>query len=158
MVCFGVPLFLRYISMKGREQSWPFRLPRRRGGGRLKIYCHNHRNWHWDHPRTRGEKPGFKTAKSAQSGSPPHTRGKVPKLPAILDVYGITPAHAGKSNSRFDDPIKTKDHPRACGEKDKLLIDQVGLEGSPPHTRGKGNGSPAAGHPSGITPAHAGKS
>ena len=29
-------LFSRYISMKGREQSWPFRLPRRRGGGRLK--------------------------------------------------------------------------------------------------------------------------
>lgn len=23
-------LFSRYISMKGREQSWPFRLPRRR--------------------------------------------------------------------------------------------------------------------------------
>ena len=37
-------LFSRYISMKGREQSWPFRLPRRReysksvgeGGG---AYC-----------------------------------------------------------------------------------------------------------------------
>ena len=53
-----------------------------------------------DHPRTRGEKVPVANPFSRQRGSPPHTRGK------DLDFYeegeedGITPAHAGKRQSR----------------------------------------------------------
>ena len=50
-------------------------------------------------------------------GSPPRMRGKVGDLGLYTLYYGITPARAGKRDSRRHSNGDEKDHPRACGEK-----------------------------------------
>ena len=64
-------------------------------------------------------------------------RGKGVSDASAVNLYGITPACAGKSV--FDVVIDAlcKDHPRVCGEK--LHIDAFGFlqVGSPPRVRGK---------------------
>ena len=50
-------------------------------------------------------------------GSPPHTRGKVARPHHEPKVVGITPAHAGKSCSKFPYTVQRRDHPRTRGEK-----------------------------------------
>ena len=110
-----------------------------------------------DHPRTRGEKRMMLVVVMPTSGSPPHARGKGHLFKVQINGLGITPARAGKS-SRLCREIHLKlDHPRTRGEKDKLLIDQIGLEGSPPHARGKGVVTVPTVMVGGITPARAGK-
>ena len=52
-----------------------------------------------DHPRTRGEKTKAEELTGAGVGSPPHTRGKGGLISLSSTFDGITPAHAGKSNS-----------------------------------------------------------
>ena len=54
-----------------------------------------------DHPRTRGEKHGYTARCQFHLGSPPHTRGKVLSKSFTPLLYGITPAHAGKSIISF---------------------------------------------------------
>ncbi len=49
----------------------------------------------------------------------------------------ITPAHAGKSDLRDEDSECFRDHPRACGEKEKWYLSKVYRLGSPPRMRGK---------------------
>ena len=91
-------------------------------------------------------------------GSPPHTRGKgFPQKHTVL-IYGITPAHAGKSSLLLHNLLGSRDHPRTRGEKFGVMAGEAGAGGSPPHTRGKAAGSVPADQPRRITPAHAGKS
>ena len=49
-----------------------------------------------DHPRTCGEKHLLQNLLLMSPGSPPHMRGKDFKDVGKIDVFGITPAHAGK--------------------------------------------------------------
>ena len=51
-----------------------------------------------DHPRTCGEKAHLLCQLCGVVGSPPHMRGKGKNANYGVDVYGITPAHAGKSS------------------------------------------------------------
>ena len=51
----------------------------------------------WDHPRMCGEKSTAASRTKAETGSPPHVRGKEKDLFEILSYCGITPACAGKS-------------------------------------------------------------
>ena len=53
-----------------------------------------------DHPRTRGEKLEYDAWEFRESGSPPHTRGKVYAVVIAIAYCRITPAHAGKSDDR----------------------------------------------------------
>ncbi len=53
----------------------------------------------WDHPRTCGEKLPVLVEVSQVIGSPPHMRGKVANFKHCGDYLGITPAHAGKSDT-----------------------------------------------------------
>ena len=70
----------------------------------------------------------------------------------------ITPAYAGKSQSKGNAACVRKDHPRLCGEKFTHLRAFFHFVGSPPPMRGKGGfPSPTILEP-GITPAYAGKS
>ena len=72
-----------------------------------------------------------------QTGSPPHTRGKLTVFPFISYFYRITPAYAGKTLSNTQKNKQTQDHPRIRGEngaKDRIAGCATG---SPPHTRGK---------------------
>ena len=73
-------------------------------------------------------------------------------------VKGITPAHAGKRLFAMDDPIQQKDHPRTCGEKNSREAQELEIQGSPPHMRGKEESDGIMEDLLRITPAHAGKS
>ena len=57
--------------------------------------------FHWDHPRLRGEKSGKQKASSGLLGSPPLARGKVFTCIIASRLYGITPACAGKRLKGF---------------------------------------------------------
>ncbi len=50
----------------------------------------------WDHPRVCGEKNAQGAYNSAVIGSPPRMRGKGQGVNPAADVFGITPAYAGK--------------------------------------------------------------
>ena len=91
-------------------------------------------------------------------GSPPHTRGKAGFSGESRGFFRITPAHAGKREAAYFESVVKRDHPRTRGEKVAIVRGLFRLEGSPPHTRGKGPGSRVVTVPTGITPAHAGKS
>ena len=111
-----------------------------------------------DHPRTCGEKLCDLNLTVSPQGSPPHMRGKVcPGVPARR-VCGITPAHAGKSFSFSFSFSFSGDHPRTCGEKSSVILKAGSVAGSPPHMRGKAQGTDIFELAKGITPAHAGKS
>ena len=93
----------------------------------------------WDHPRTCGEKDFGIPAGRPGPGSPPHMRGKGLFVRRRSFSPGITPAHAGKSALNIGQGMKSRDHPRTCGEKSIIRLDSIGALGSPPHMRGKGN-------------------
>ena len=109
-----------------------------------------------DHPRTCGEKPRASLITSVVAGSPPHMRGKEYNGAGSVVIFGITPAHAGKSRKQTSYSALVKDHPRTCGEKVILLRLNVGIAGSPPHMRGKAAHSTITMNEFRITPAHAG--
>ena len=90
-------------------------------------------------------------------GSPPHTRGKGRYMRQPRVIVGITPAHAGKSDSSVSFSIVKQDHPRTRGEKLLLFWQYPINRGSPPHTRGKAFRILFFRVMIRITPAHAGK-
>ena len=111
-----------------------------------------------DHPRTRGEKSRGLTLPLIFQGSPPHTRGKAILLTLSRSIVRITPAHAGK---RYPIPGRrfcSRDHPRACGEKESIKVIGLQQPGSPPRMRGKARHGIRRRATDGITTAHAGKS
>ena len=70
-------------------------------------------------------------------GSPPQVRGKLCRKMAATTRAGITPAGAGKTVKIHDSERKPQDHPRRCGENDKLGGEAFDTLGSPPQVRGK---------------------
>ena len=70
----------------------------------------------------------------------------------------ITPACAGKSKCSHRCRLKSKDHPRVCGEKAVYALVDVHRIGSPPRVRGKVVDLEAEIDRDRITPACAGKS
>ena len=70
----------------------------------------------------------------------------------------ITPAYAGKSRERSFTREYTRDHPRVCGEKERVSRCACWTEGSPPRMRGKGTFLSVIIFYHRITPAYAGKS
>ena len=75
-----------------------------------------------DHPRTCGEKLFGDLVFGNGVGSPPHMRGKATPIFAAHPPPGITPAHAGKSKMSTQKSRSFKDHPRTCGEKDRVAV------------------------------------
>ena len=110
-----------------------------------------------DHPRACGEKVPLDGVTVTGKGSPPRMRGKVLREVKMVSQYGITPAHAGKSPCAIPGSGRPRDHPRACGEKNRKLRKRRKNTGSPPRMRGKGHAGESVEHRGGITPAHAGK-
>ena len=105
-----------------------------------------------------GEKPAAVHHSTLTRGSPPRVRGKEFPVAVDGDISGITPACAGKSQSRPPAGARERDHPRVCGEK-RRAGEKINLkEGSPPRVRGKGSWPWYGEHLDGITPARAGKS
>ena len=111
----------------------------------------------WDHPRVCGEKsPAFSMIEIV-SGSPPRMRGKGVGILVGFDTPRITPAYAGKSPSYFLRHLRSRDHPRVCGEKALIVRICMATGGSPPRMRGKANRQTSEKWYNRITPAYAGK-
>ena len=68
-------------------------------------------------PRVCGEKAEQIKKSSADTGSPPHVRGKGFFHFTHEMFEGITPACAGKSIIEATSRALNEDHPRVCGEK-----------------------------------------
>ena len=111
-----------------------------------------------DHPRACGEKLCGQNLNRTTLGSPPRVRGKDRHRRADADTSGITPARAGKREAVPSSAVFGKDHPRACGEKHRIITAWFADPGSPPRVRGKGSASAPSAPLPGITPARAGKS
>ena len=94
---------------------------------------------------------------TAETGSPPRVRGKVPPITKRLLLFRITPACAGKSCSGPGCGEPARDHPRVCGEKDAAAYLSKAKRGSPPRVRGKVDERCHKNIEVGITPACAGK-
>ena len=70
-----------------------------------------------DHPRVGGEKRRLSECAQWAEGSPPRGRGKAACGALAGGVQRITPAWAGKSQSRPPAGGRGQDHPRVGGEK-----------------------------------------
>ena len=90
-----------------------------------------------DHPRACGENSLGRQGRVGGGGSPPRMRGK-PGIDLFgVEDFGITPAHAGKTDAGARRDGFREDHPRACGEN-PLAVTTLSLRpGSPPRMRGK---------------------
>ena len=110
-----------------------------------------------DHPRACGENGGTKEKRACARGSPPRMRGKLHTRHHRNRAGRITPAHAGKTSSRFTARSSPADHPRACGENPTTKAVRKTVNGSPPRMRGKHSRCAVPLRQARITPAHAGK-
>ena len=109
------------------------------------------------HPRSRGENKLGRVSVSVQSGSSPLTRGKL-ECPGLIDHdKGLIPAHAGKTRCPFRARKRRAAHPRSRGENLEDGFDCARRLGSSPLTRGKLHVVSGSSLPSGLIPAHAGK-
>ena len=91
------------------------------------------------------------------AGSSPLTRGKRPCIASSHKIYGLIPAHAGKTPGRPRGPTLGSAHPRSRGENTPWIRLAVRSWGSSPLTRGKHRNRVAQRQPRRLIPAHAGK-
>ena len=84
-------------------------------------------------------------------------RGKLGMAGFGIDTSRITPADAGKTGLINNPNEKTRDHPRGCGENQRILHACCAGIGSPPRMRGKLPQFVILPEQVGITPADAGK-
>ena len=94
---------------------------------------------------------------SVSPGSPPRVREKHRDLETKGFCTRITPACAGKTNTRTNKTIISWDHPRVCGKNKTSQITKASRMGSPPRVREKLAVACVQSFATGITPACAGK-
>ena len=109
------------------------------------------------HPRSRGENVGTMPGAGPLLGSSPLTRGKRRRRLCDATLRGLIPAHAGKTRAWRAPGRRERAHPRSRGENLTGAEDQLVSLGSSPLTRGKRRAQTAIRRPSGLIPAHAGK-
>ena len=126
------------------------------GAGKTFSPAVNYRNKK-DHPRRCGENRQAATNKAAGAGSPPQVRGKQGACINQRRYQRITPAGAGKTVRVYVAKSGSTDHPRRCGENQKVLRNILRLPGSPPQVRGKRFIIRCGKVTTRITPAGAGK-
>ena len=115
------------------------------------------RRWSGDHPRGCGENSLNSSSCRRRSGSPPRMRGKLNSYPFRYLRLGITPADAGKTLNDAGMDGRRQDHPRGCGENERIDAMLKPCPGSPPRMRGKHRYEACGEEFYGITPADAGK-
>ena len=109
-----------------------------------------------DHPRACGEYVLLASHAAVIMGSPPRMRGIPMVEQRPVKASGITPAHAGNTDTARGSFSGNRDHPRACGEY-LMIKDLAGSTlGSPPRMRGIPQEDVLRLTDIGITPAHAG--
>ena len=109
------------------------------------------------HPRSRGENGVCHCAFAFCVGSSPLTRGKLDSGLKHSLFKGLIPAHAGKTGDLLRRSDGPRAHPRSRGENSVGDAQAVEERGSSPLTRGKRRAASAWRLPSGLIPAHAGK-
>ena len=109
-----------------------------------------------DHPRLRGEHKIQAEEMKPKAGSPPPTRGTLPKRLSRLVRCGITPAYAGNTQYSPLSSQTLEDHPRLRGEHAEKEIREQRGQGSPPPTRGTRLVQVSEKGGERITPAYAG--
>ena len=143
---------------KRKEPHWARRLPRlipahagKTPTRRMAAHCP------WAHPRSRGENGRSDLPTSFSSGSSPLTRGKPFLTGSIKPCLGLIPAHAGKTRLHYTSGAMYRAHPRSRGENRPDAHERRADDGSSPLTRGKQVRVRERAFPSGLIPAHAGK-
>ena len=111
----------------------------------------------WAHPRSRGENHGVQSRIVNQTGSSPLTRGKRHALRPRIRDRGLIPAHAGKTRRTPQPRTRPGAHPRSRGENFRSVMREARAAGSSPLTRGKPVRAETRRAPTGLIPAHAGK-
>ncbi len=109
------------------------------------------------HPRSRGENIAVEINNPDYWGSSPLTRGKLKLESVRRGGRGLIPAHAGKTRRTVRRFLALRAHPRSRGENHAVEGTGHAGQGSSPLTRGKLTGSTTGVSPTGLIPAHAGK-
>ena len=109
------------------------------------------------HPRSRGENIMEQTADAHGAGSSPLTRGKPTSCASVRALFGLIPAHAGKTAHNWTLSVELWAHPRSRGENLIVTCARASAVGSSPLTRGKRDVVDCDAEPLGLIPAHAGK-
>ena len=109
------------------------------------------------HPRACGENTDGKRQALAGAGSSPRMRGKPGWESTPLGMWGLIPAHAGKTGAATKASGLIPAHPRACGENSSLASPLPFPLGSSPRMRGKRLSPRRSRSIPGLIPAHAGK-
>ena len=89
------------------------------------------------HPRSRGENRFAGQSSASQAGSSPLTRGKHVVEASQRVLYGLIPAHAGKTVTTGQMQVVNRAHPRSRGENLGRRTGARLRRGSSPLTRGK---------------------
>ena len=96
------------------------------------------RNWKpTAHPRMRGEDVSRPSPSRFTFGSPPHARGRLRPRQRRMALDRLTPACAGKTPGTNTAPPANPAHPRMRGEDGGIAVFGSGIDGSPPHARGR---------------------
>ena len=88
-----------------------------------------------DHPRVCGKDGKNFWNLDTGEGSPPRMRERHTYLKPGEGITGITPAYAGKTQTKQRTPRRNRDHPRVCGKDGLKRILETGDMGSPPRMR-----------------------
>ena len=110
-----------------------------------------------EHPRLRGEGIAGVGENLDQPGTPPPTRGRVPRNGHPVALLGNTPAYAGKGEVCGGGFGQRWEHPRLRGEGTPPTASATTSVGTPPPTRGRDQCRPEIRLVDGNTPAYAGK-
>ena len=89
-----------------------------------------------DHPRVCGEHPIDVHESGEQCGSSPRMRGTRGTATPAVRTIGIIPAYAGNTPAHGMWTQHQWDHPRVCGEHNRLPPGVDGWRGSSPRMRG----------------------
>ena len=109
-----------------------------------------------DHPRACGERQSRLSTAAVSGGSSPRVRG-TPIVPRERKTFlRIIPARAGNASSERPRKWMMSDHPRACGERDYLMLESHSSPGSSPRVRGTPRASSISPIRTRIIPARAG--
>ena len=89
------------------------------------------------HPRVCGENEAISRRSPCSEGSSPRVRGKPDVLGVSVAYLGLIPACAGKTQCRSSRGLRSRAHPRVCGENVKSRHFRGLRSGSSPRVRGK---------------------
>ena len=111
---------------------------------------------HGDHPRVCGEHKAMPLSLIMMTGSSPRMRGARHNRVRHFAYVGIIPAYAGSTSHDWYSGLRSRDHPRVCGEHVVAVELESEMVGSSPRMRGAHNSDRDGSLNQRIIPAYAG--